>query len=116
MDSFAHFSKSQFGDPLRNLVDEFLLGSRTAQEWVLAREQATAILRQHTAELRDLMAQMQTFTHETSVETVMTVQSRTAALRWLIQSIEQEAQRLDKAYREAAQMEQFRRDRATILT
>ena len=116
MDKLTQFSRSQFDALLGNLVTEFLLGSKTAHEWTLAREQATLILQQHTAELRELMAQMHSFSHETSVEMVMAVQSRTAALRWLIQSIEQEMQRLDKAYREAAQLEQLRQDQAMLLT
>lgn len=116
MVKFAHYSGSQLATPVGNLVNDFLLGSKTAQEWQLSRENASAILEQHTAELRELMSQMQSFSHETSVDTVMAVQARTAALRWLIQSIEQEVHRLDKVYREVAQMEQLLQDRAMLFT
>ena len=95
-------------------VDNLSLGCTTAQEWKVAREQACAILQQHTEELRQLMAQMRTFTHQTSVETVMRVQARSEALRWLTQAIEREVQRLDKAYREAAQREQFLQDQVKL--
>ena len=102
--------------PLGDLVENFLVGSRSAQEWQQAREKASAILLQYTEELRQLMAKMRNFSHETSVETVMEAQTRIAALRWLVQSIEREVQRLDKAYREKAQIERLLEDRAILTT
>ena len=100
---------------LLNMQTENVLPDYTmAREWKAARERANAMLQQHTEELRQLIAQMCTFTHQTSVEMVMYVQRRSEALRWLIQAIEQEVQRLDKAYREAAQREQFLRDQAVL--
>ncbi|MBK7894007.1 MAG: hypothetical protein WAS33_19970 [Candidatus Promineifilaceae bacterium] len=116
MDRFVQFANPKLDAPLGDLVENFLLGSKTAQEWQLVRDKAILILQKHTAELRELMSQMQTFSHQTPVETVMAAQSRMAALRWLIQSIEQEVRRLDKAYRETAQMEQLLRDQAMLPT
>lgn len=116
MAKFVQSSRHQFDAPLGNLVEDFMLGSKTAEEWALAHEQAATVLQTHKAELQELIIQMQSFSHETSVKTVITVQSRTAALRLLIQSIEHEMQQLDKAYREVAQLEQFRQDQAMMLT
>ena len=114
--SFQFFKQSPMETPLGDLVENFLLGSRSAQEWQQAREKASAILLQYTEELRQLMAKMHNFSHETSVETVMEAQTRIAALRWLVQSIEREVQRLDKAYREKAQIERLLEDRAILTT
>ena len=114
MDQFTQRPPNQFTAPLGEIVNDFLLGSKTAEEWRLASEQANLILQYRTKELRELMAEMQRFTHKTPVETVMEAQSRMAALRWLIQSIEREIQRLDKAYRETAQMEQLVQDRTKL--
>ncbi len=114
MNQFMHLIPGNIEAPLANLVNDFMLGSKTAKEWHEAREQANLVMQQHTKELRNLRAEMHAFTHEASVETVMMAQSRMAALRWLIQSIELEIRRLDKAYRETAQMEQLVQDRATL--
>ncbi|WP_420641870.1 hypothetical protein [Candidatus Leptofilum sp.] len=114
MNQFARITDREVEASVSELVDNFLLGSKTSDEWKDIHEQAGLMLAQHTQELRELMTQMQSFTHQTSVETVMAAQSRMAALRWLIQSIEQEIQRLDKAYRETAQIEQLLRERAKL--
>jgi hypothetical protein len=116
MDQIAQLLDHPTEAPLCELVDNFLLGSKTAKEWQNAREQAMLTVQQHTEELRELMAKMRTFSHQTTVETVISAQSRTAALRWLIQSIEREVQRLDKAYRETAQLEQLLKDQARLST
>lgn len=113
MDNFSQLSKHPMNAPLGEFA---ALGNGTVQEWQKARQQATLTLKQHTDELRELMALMQTFSYQTSVETVIGAQSRMAALRWLIQSVEQEVQRLDKAYREAAQLEQLLKDQAMFST
>ncbi|GJM40623.1 MAG: hypothetical protein DHS20C20_09050 [Ardenticatenaceae bacterium] len=111
MDQLIQMAKQKSETPLAELVDKFLLGSKTSEEWKLIYEQANQVLHSHTQELRELMAEMRNYSHQTSVETVIAAQSRMAALRWLIQSIEREIQRLDKAYRETAQMEQLLQDR-----
>ncbi|WP_420629946.1 hypothetical protein [Candidatus Leptofilum sp.] len=114
MNHFTQIAEHNDEAQLSGLVDNFLLGSKSSEEWKQVREQASLVLQQHTHELRDLMTQMRTFTHQTSVKTVITAQSRMAALRWLIQSIEREIQRLDKAYRETAQVERLRQERAML--
>lgn len=86
----------------------------TAAEWIKQKEQACAMLQQHTEDLRLLMAQMRLFNHLTPVEEVMQGQARSEALRRLIKVIERELQQLDKAYREAAQRELLRREMAQL--
>ena len=113
MEHYSHFP--QHTDALfKELTGAVKLDCRSADDWQVEREQAAAMLKQHTDELRGLMSQMRSFNHQTPVETVMQVQARNEALRWLIQATEREIQRLDKAYREAAQREQFLRDQAAL--
>lgn len=113
MDHYAHFPQ-QPENLLVELTEVLSLDCRSAQDWLVLREQARATLQQHTEELRQLMSQMRAFNHQTSVEIVMQVQARSEALRWLTQAIEREIQQLDKAYREAAQREQFLRDQVAL--
>lgn len=117
MSSFYQLCKQPYIDaPLGDLVNNFLLSRRTAREWQAARTQAASILHAYVEELQQLLAQMHTFSHETSIETVIDVQARSAALRSAIQSIERELQRLDKAYKDMAQVERLLGDKAMLPT
>lgn len=113
MDSYLHFSK-QINEPVGMQIEGVSLDGRTAWEWQKTKEEACKTLQQHTDALRCLMAEMRSFNHETSLETVMDAQSRSEALRWLSKVIEREILRLDKGYREAAQREQFLRDQERL--
>ena len=113
MDHISHI-RQQSVTPLHEAETMYRSDYQAAADWLAAREQACATLQQHTEALRQLMELMRTFDYQTSIETVMQVQSRSEALRWLTLRIERDVQRLDKGYREAAQREQFLQDKAML--
>ncbi|MCP4418941.1 MAG: hypothetical protein GY805_20180 [Chloroflexi bacterium] len=113
MDKHLHYSK-QASQPIVMQTKGISLRNLTARQLQKEKERACMTLQQHTEALRQLMAEMRSFDHKTSVEAVVEAQCRSEALRWLNKAIEREVQRLDKGYREAAQREQFLRDQALL--